>query len=132
MSRDEDRRAHPRVAAPSYLRCVHVATSAALGRVGDISIGGFRLHAAAHADLGAAHQDRALRLEPCIEGVAQAPIHVVAALRWQRPDTQAGVVLAGFEFTRLSAAAVLQLDAFVQALRRLRDGDAPQEPSPRP
>jgi c-di-GMP-binding flagellar brake protein YcgR len=124
MSPDEERRAHPRVAAPSYLRVVHVATAVTLGRVGDISIGGFRLHAAGQVDLGTPDHDRALRLEPCVEGVSQAPIHVVAALRWQRPDARAGSILAGFEFTRLSAAAVLQLDAFVQALRRLRDGDA--------
>jgi c-di-GMP-binding flagellar brake protein YcgR len=120
----EDRRVHPRVAAPSFLRVVHVATSTALGRVGDISIGGFRLHAHAQADLGVAGQDRSLRLEPCVEGVTQTPIHVVAALRWQRADSAAGLVVAGFEFTRLSPFAVLQLDAFVQALRRLRQGDS--------
>jgi hypothetical protein len=124
MSVAEDRRVHPRVAAPSFLRVVHVATSTALGRVGDISIGGFRLHALPQADLGASGQDRSLRLEPCIEGVAQTPIHVVAALRWQRADAAAGLLLAGFEFTRLSPFAVLQLDAFVQALRRLGHGDA--------
>jgi hypothetical protein len=123
MSALEDRRVHPRVAAPSFLRVVHVATSTALGRVGDISIGGFRLHAPAQADLGATGQDRALRLEPCIEGVAHTPIHVVAALRWQRAD-EAGGLLAGFEFTRLSPYAVLQLDAFVQALRRLGHRDS--------
>jgi hypothetical protein len=122
MFADEDRRVHPRVAAPSYLRAVHVGTGASLGRVGDVSIGGFRLHAAADADLGAAGLDRALRLEPCVEGVAQPPIHVVAALRWQRADAAAGVMLAGFEFTRLSSAAVLQLDAFVETLRRMKHG----------
>jgi c-di-GMP-binding flagellar brake protein YcgR len=116
MSAPDERRAHPRSAAPSYIRVVHVATSAALGRVEDISIGGFRLRAAAAADLGTAGQDRALRLEPCIQGACLAPIHVVACLRWQRPDAELAV--AGFEFTRLSHAAVLQLDAFLQALRR--------------
>jgi PilZ domain len=116
MSAHDERRAHPRAAASSFIRVVHVATSAALGRVEDISIGGFRLRAVAAADLGVAGQDRALRLEPCIQGAALTPIHVVACLRWQRPDAE--LVVAGFEFTRLSHAAVLQLDAFLQALRR--------------
>jgi hypothetical protein len=116
MSAHDERRAHPRSVASSYIRVVHVATSSVLGRVEDISIGGFRLRAVAAADLGAASQDRALRLEPCIQGAALTPIHVVACLRWQRPDAE--LVVAGFEFTRLSHAAVLQLDAFLQALRR--------------
>jgi c-di-GMP-binding flagellar brake protein YcgR len=120
MFPDEDRRAYPRVAASSFLRVVHVGTSAALGRVADISIGGFQLHAAAGVELGPPDQDRALRLEPSLQGVAQAPIHVVAALRWRQQDADR-VQQAGFEFTRLSSAAVLQLDAFVQALRRARD-----------
>jgi c-di-GMP-binding flagellar brake protein YcgR len=116
MSAPDERRAHARSVTSSYIRVVHVATSAVLGRVEDISIGGFRLRAVAAADLGAADQDRALRMEPCIQGAALTPIHVVACLRWQRPDTE--LVVAGFEFTRLSPAAVLQLDAFLQALRR--------------
>ena len=115
MSAPDERRAHPRSVASSYICVVHVATSAVLGRVEDISIGGFRLRAVAAADLGTAGQDRSLRLEPCIQGACLAPIHVVACLRWQRPDAE--LVVAGFEFTRLSHAAVLQLDAFLQALR---------------
>lgn len=118
MSTTDERRAHPRSAAPSYIRAVHVTTSAALGELDDISIGGFRLQAAAAADLGTAGQDRALRLEPCIQGTSQAPIHVIACLRWQRSDAALGKVVAGFEFTRLSQAAVLQLDTFLQALGR--------------
>ena len=116
MSIIDERRAHPRSAAPSYIRVVHVATSAVLGEVEDISIGGFRLRGAAAGDLGTAGQDRALRLEPCVQGGPKAPIHIVARLRWQRSDAALDQVVAGFEFTRLSQAAVLQLDAFLQAM----------------
>jgi hypothetical protein len=118
MSVPEERRAHPRVVATSSMRVVHVASASPLGWVGDASIGGLRLHAAPDGCLGETGCDRALRLEPNLQGDAQAPItswRHCAGSATTRPVAPPWPVSS---FTRLSSTAVLQVDAFLEALQR--------------
>lgn len=109
----DDRRAHPRHEAPSYLRALDVADGRSIGEVEDMSLGGFKLQLAAPIPRGATFD---LRLDLCIDGRQRQPINVRARNIWLHRVDHEGVTHAGFVYLDLSAKARAQIEAFFAEL----------------
>lgn len=111
----EERRAHERLSARSFLRVFDRESGQALGDIDDISLGGFSLEAGSSQDLGAPG-NRALRIEICVDGVTRAPIAVEACQRWMIRDAKHGVTRAGYEFVSLTPSARQWIESFMAEL----------------
>jgi c-di-GMP-binding flagellar brake protein YcgR len=111
----EERRAHERYSARSFLRVFDRESGQALGDIDDISLGGFRLETGYSQDLGDPGP-RALRIEICIEGRKQAPIAVDACQRWINREAEHGVTRAGYEFVALTPLARQRIERFIAEL----------------
>jgi c-di-GMP-binding flagellar brake protein YcgR len=109
----EDRRAHERYDAQSYLRAVDMSNGQVLGEIEDISLGGFRLQLAAPLRRGATY---AARVEVRIEGDDRASIEMTARNIWMHKVDLEGVTHAGFVFIDLSPEARERIRALLSEL----------------
>ena len=109
----EDRRAHERYDAQSYLRAVDTSCGVVLGEIEDISAGGFRLQLTTSLHRGATY---AVRVEVRIEGDDRAPIEMTARNIWVHKVDREGVTHAGFVFIDLSPNTREQLQALFTEL----------------